>query len=490
MIRKLTIENFRSIQSEEITLGSLNALIGPNNAGKSNIMKALSLILGEIYPTVRAFDEKDFYNYDKSKPIKIAVVFDSPLVCNSKVCGFQLTFDGVDCEYLAIDSNGNVVTYYPGGKDVKISNEMKSEVALMYLGLDRQASQQIRATQWTLYGKLLKHIEKQINGQKKGSFKKDITDSYSFNIYPSLQQMENILKGHIKQQTGLDLHLRLSVLDPIETIKNLRPYLQEDSSAKEFDAEDMGAGTQSALAVAIARAYAKIVNQPLVMAIEEPELYLHPHGCRHFYKLLKELSESGVQIIYTTHERCFADVSEFQSLHLIRKEHGKTKVYSGRGKHISSEDEIRLTAKFDEDVNEVFFANHVVLVEGPDDKIACRLALENLGVELDKESISIIECGSNTAIKPISEILKLFSISTYVLTDEDPSNLNTAKIISELKSFLGGDKVLLQSPTLEGIFGLSKKLTKAEAVAHFPTWFVTNDSPDVYKQLKRKIEEG
>lgn len=489
MIKKLVIENFRSIKDVEINLGPMNAFIGPNNAGKSNIMRALNLVLGEVYPSVRSFDEKDFYNYDKSNPIKIEARFDSQLTCNPRVYGFQLTFDSRDCEYLAIDNNGNALRY-PSGTQIRVSNEMKGEVALMYLGLDRQASQQIRPTQWTLYGKLLGHIERQIDEAKKENFKEGIKTSYSSNIYPDLQQMERILKSHIKQQTGLDLYLRLSVLDPVETIKNLRPYLQEDPSSKEFDAEDMGAGTQSALAVAIARAYAEIVKQALVVAIEEPELYLHPHGCRHFYKLLKELSETGVQIIYATHERSFVDMANFRSVHLVRKEAGKTKVYSGIGKQISSEDQVKLASKFDEDVNEIFFANHVVLVEGPDDKIACRLALEKLGMELDKESISITECGGNTAIKPISEILNLFDVSTYVLMDEDPLNPNTAKITSELQSFLGSDKVLLQCPDLEGMFALSKRLSKAEALIFFPNWFSANNPPEVYKQLKREIKEG
>jgi predicted ATP-dependent endonuclease of OLD family len=490
MIRNIIIENFRSIGHVEIELGTLNAFIGPNNSGKSNIMKALNLVLGETYPSVRSFDEKDFHNYDRSNSIKIEVRFDSPLGCNPDVYGFRLSFDGINCEYLAVDARGNILTYIPSGREVRVSTQMKDEVLLMHLGLDRQASQQLRATQWTLYGKLLRHIERRIAEEKKIDFKESIENSYESYISPELRKLENILKTHIKQQTGLELNLRLSILDPIETIKNLRPYLKEVSSSMEFDAEDMGAGTQSALAVAIARAYAEIVRQPLVMAIEEPELYLHPHGCRHFYNLLKELSESGVQIIYATHERSFVDISNFQSLHLVRKESGETKVCSGIGKRVSSEDEIKMASKFNEDINEVFFANHVILVEGFPDKIACQLALEKLGMGLDQKSISIIECGSNTAIKPIGEVLKYFAIPTYALIDEDPGNRSTERIIVELKSFLGTEDVFLQRPNLETLFGLDKKPSKMEAVAFFPSWFSSNNPCEVYKQVKKRIEEG
>lgn len=491
MIKKLIIENFRSIKNLELDLGEFNAFIGPNNAGKSNIMRALNLILGEKYPSTHSFDDRDFFNYEKTNPIKIEVRFDPQLegFFDNRIYGFRLTFDGINCEYFAIGKEGNILTY-SSGKEVRVSNEMKDKVALMYLGLERQASQQIRPTQWALYGKLLRFIEKQIETPKREEFRESIKKTYNLNIYPNIQEMEDILKTHIKEQTGLDLHLRLSIIDPIETIKNLRPYFKETPSSREFDAEDMGTGTQSALAIAIARAYAEIIRQPLIMAIEEPELYLHPHGCRHFYNLLKNFSSQGIQIIYTTHERSFVKMSDFQCIHLIRKKDDETRVCSGVGKVISSnsDKEIRLVSKFNEEINEVFFANKAVLVEGPDDKIACQLALENLGKALDKESISIIECGSNTAIKPISEVFKFFNIPTYALLDEDPENPTTKGIISELRSFLGNNNVFLQSPNLEGIFRLPGKLTKARATKYFSEYFSKNALvPGVYQKLKERL---
>ncbi|MBA7671969.1 DNA replication and repair protein RecF [subsurface metagenome] len=412
MITELTIKNFRSIEDLTINLGAINFFIGPNNSGKSNIMKALSLCLGETYPSARSFNEKDFYNYDTTKTIVIKAKFNQPLTCNTAVYGFQLSFNGAtnECDYFTTDDSGNILTYLGGWREIRVSNVMKSEVALMYLGLDRQASQQLRPNQWTLYGKLLRHIEGQIDAGKKSAFKTGVETSYATNIFPDISRMETILQSHIKQQTGLDLSLRLSVLDPMETIKNLRPYMKEPALTVEFDAEDMGAGTQSALAVAIAQAYNEIVRQPLVLAIEEPELYTHPHGCRHFYKKLKELSDASAQVICTTHERCFVNIADFESVHLVRKENGKTVVRSGINKVISSPGSLVLAAKFNEEINEVFFANHVILVEGSIDKIACQIALEKHGIDLDQQCASIIDCGSNSGVKPIAEVLNLSTL--------------------------------------------------------------------------------
>ena len=486
MIKTLLIENFRSIERLEITFESINALVGANNAGKSNIMRALNLVLGSTYPSIRSFDQHDFHDYNKANKIVIAPVFTAPLTSNRSVWGFRLTFDGNDCDFFATAKDGTILTY-SSGRETRVSNEMKDEVTLMYLGLDREASEQVKSTQWTLYGKLLKHIERKIPVAEKDKFIDDIKISYDSNIAKNILSLEETLKDHIKKQTGLQLHLRMKLFNTLDTIKNLRPYLSEDPSSVEFDAEDMGAGTQSALAIAIARAYGKFIKQPLVLAIEEPELYLHPHGCRRFYKTLRELTVDGIQVIYTTHDRCFVDISNFQELHHIKKQDGKTLINSGINGITTPHHQLSTVSKFDDNINEVFFSNHAILVEAGPDKIACHTALETLGLDLDKESISIVDCAGNSNIKPIAEILILLNIPTYALVDEDPGNPKTAGIIANLKSCLGADNVFLQSPKLEDMFGLSKKPTRAESITFFPTWFVNNIPQDVYHQLKERI---
>jgi predicted ATP-dependent endonuclease of OLD family len=154
MIKKLIISNFRSIKDIEIEFGPMNSLIGSNNAGKSNLMKSLNILLGATWPTARSFDDRDFHKYNKTSPITMQVIFDSALTCNPDVWGFSLSFDGNVCEYYATDQNGDTLTY-ASGREIRVSNEMKDEVSLMYLGLDREASEQVRSTQWTLYGRLL-----------------------------------------------------------------------------------------------------------------------------------------------------------------------------------------------------------------------------------------------------------------------------------------------------------------------------------------------
>lgn len=46
-IFKVRIENFRSIKNLELTLSMINVVIGANNCGKSNFLKAMNVALGQ-----------------------------------------------------------------------------------------------------------------------------------------------------------------------------------------------------------------------------------------------------------------------------------------------------------------------------------------------------------------------------------------------------------------------------------------------------------
>lgn len=67
-LKKISIENFRSIESASITLDNLNIFVGLNDSGKSNILKALNLFFNGETELGRKYDFNiDFYKFFNKK---------------------------------------------------------------------------------------------------------------------------------------------------------------------------------------------------------------------------------------------------------------------------------------------------------------------------------------------------------------------------------------------------------------------------------------
>ncbi|MGC2492106.1 ATP-dependent nuclease, partial [Candidatus Binatus sp.] len=61
-IKRLRIKNFRSIKEAELFPQEHNALLGPNNAGKTTLLESLALLLNPELPVAgHVIDENDFY---------------------------------------------------------------------------------------------------------------------------------------------------------------------------------------------------------------------------------------------------------------------------------------------------------------------------------------------------------------------------------------------------------------------------------------------
>ncbi|MGG4507518.1 AAA family ATPase [Heyndrickxia sporothermodurans] len=87
-ISDLYIKNFRSIKDIHVKFNDgKNILIGKNNAGKSNIIKALDLLMGEKLPTKNSIEIKDFFGLEKIVRGKKITVHETELFIAVKLTG-------------------------------------------------------------------------------------------------------------------------------------------------------------------------------------------------------------------------------------------------------------------------------------------------------------------------------------------------------------------------------------------------------------------
>lgn len=191
----------------------------------------------------------------------------------------------------------------------------------------------------------------------------------------------------------------------------------------------------------------------LIFGIEEPELYQHPSRQRHLFNILKKLAESGIngesittQIIYTTHSPLFVDIKQFNKIRIIHKDvfnsckPGITKVVCTKLDDVARVIEVaegkeegtfcgktlepRLQTLMTPWLNEGFFANVVVLVEGEEDR-AVILGMSNyLGYEFEKMGISVIPCMGKSNLDRPTAIFQKLRIPVYTIFDSDKGEKN------------------------------------------------------------------
>jgi len=115
----------------------------------------------------------------------------------------------------------------------------------------------------------------------------------------------------------------------------------------------------------------KMINlKPVILAVEGPELYMHPQMERKMRDAFYRLAP-GMQIICSTHSPVFLDMSQrHKSIVRVVKDNNREvtffqvtqDLFEGRNAQ-AERDRLRLIATFHPTVNEVFFARRVVLFE-------------------------------------------------------------------------------------------------------------------------------
>lgn len=167
-------------------------------------------------------------------------------------------------------------------------------------------------------------------------------------------------------------------------------------------------------------------ERPIILLIEEPELYIHPQLGKLFFDVMREFSKTD-QIVYSTHSPLFVDAYESDQVALVSKTSVAegTKVTTCDRSAFEGLTERKIFqgfAKLNPAINELFFARRVLLVEGPEDLIAVTAILRKCGrisQRVEEIEWSVIPCGGKQSIPFFQRILNAFSIPYSVLYDTD-----------------------------------------------------------------------
>lgn len=230
----------------------------------------------------------------------------------------------------------------------------------------------------------------------------------------------------------------------------------------------------------------KIEDNPILLAIEEPELYIHPQLGKLFYDVLNEFGKNQ-QVIYCTHSPRFIDVYENENIALV----SKTKLDGTKVKNCDVSAFNGLTdrkifqglTQLNTDVNELFFAKNVIVAEGPEDKVAitetCK-KLNKIKVRTEEIDITVVVANGKGNIPFFVRVLNAFDLNYVVLHDSDLKPgmhidaENTAKAANQkIADVVKNNKLVLFPIKLEETVGVAQHFTDQY---HTLTFFSDHDN--------------
>lgn len=487
----LLIKNFKRIGDNEcaIRIDEIVVLIGQNNAGKSTVLDAYEVFAS----TGKALDESHFNNGDTTKPIEIVGVFDQLTPEDESIIGKKWTLEDADfgnCvkvrwTWQKPNEKGQKQSFNPatsqfedggvGGWDSLFQSRIPQPVRI-------RPTDSIEQTQTKIVGMLKEHVKTRLKADS----------SSTAQVVAQIEILAQTLFEESKSvfdDVATKITSNVSQIFPGTTIE-LVPRSKDAIDEKVVGAESylkigttgggttplllQGTGIQrallwSALSVMSDSAGSKkkagdTAAPTRILLIDEPEAFLHPPTIRGAREALYNfaLGNPDWQVIATTHSPIFIDLSKNHTTIVRVDASASVQRYVSTDKFSFDEPErkrLQMVRQCHPVVNEFFFYDNIVLVEGPTEQIVVKHVAEKNGLD-----IHVIDCLGKANIPLFAAILNQFRVPYLVIHDSDtPKVKRKSKMIGSamwtmnqniraVVSQSNGGAIFTQFPHFEGEF--------------------------------------
>jgi putative ATP-dependent endonuclease of OLD family len=465
LVDVVRISGFRGLSNLEVTLPRVTVLIGANNSGKTSVIKALQLALGDYS---RYLSEEDFHidGEDSSASQILIDVRVIPIDDNNlrkavfdddwaEEFGDRIQAEADGQQFLAIRTKGGRDTVKGGftverfalekwpdfavWKDVKTSSKKqirKRFDSMPFISIDAQRDihQELREKS-SFIGKVLSSVEYEKDDIEK--IEKLVADVNNEAVTKSKPLMS--LKTHLEDlNKSFDGSGHAEITPFPKKIRDLSKQFTVhfgEKSANSFSMEYHGMGTRSWASMLTVKAFSQLMAEkhaaeaePFapILAAEEPEAHLHPNAQRSIYK---QLIESNGQVIISTHSPYLAAMADQVELRLLSS--------SAEGVNaaqltvdLDPEDKRKLQREVVHSRGELLFSKAMVLSEGETEEQALpELFKKYTGEDAFSLGINFIGVGGSGAkYKPFLMFARDFNIPVFIFSDGEPN------IISKLKT--------------------------------------------------------
>jgi putative ATP-dependent endonuclease of OLD family len=488
-LRKLVIQNFGCIGTSpvEVELDDIVVLVGPNNSGKSTILRAYQTITGSAAPKLEIDDfHGGMANSAKLPTIELVTAVGEELPGSrwiQKVDGENIVrerWSWKEPGAEAIRQGWDVGTSswsenVPWGA-ANVANSRRpvphrieafanpsdqiNEVTTMLLkvlqsrlkGRQAEVMGEDGKPQKTSFGELLDALAQ--------TQKAVVQEAKS-----EIEQVENQLTAFVNPifkgyQVRFDARPEEDLLKSLNFFK-AGTVLQMGPKDGHFSVADrQGSGARRTLMWAALRYIAESTKKgeagpAHLLLLDEPELCLHPNAIRECCSTLYQLPETKKwQVMVTTHSPAFIDLSRDNTT-VVRVERGADGAIRGttvfrptRAKlDLDEKRELKLLNLYDPQVAEFFFGGSTILVEGDTEYTAFKHVVAEEPSPNAFTDLHIVRARGKVTISLLARLLNQFGARYSVLHDSDtpctttragramvnPAWTNNQKILDEVK---------------------------------------------------------
>lgn len=447
LVKNLEVFNFRSCINTKICIDTYTALIGYNNAGKSNIISALKFLIDpssvksfplsgninnsseEIIVTceLHNINEVSLSILDPTHATKIR-----PFITNNILKIRKKSFLDKNKQKFQIQLfNGNTWEDNPAGIENSIIELFPSLIHIEAMSDAVEDSTKSKTT--TSIGKLLALISEEIINEHKASFEQSILNLKNLIEYngesriTALSDIDTGINNILNQIfPNISVKVDFSTPDITEILKSGTLKIFENGNDLR-DFSGFGHGAQRSIQIALIRYLADIKKNPLhtkttMICIDEPELFLHPSSINIIRESLIKLSENGYQIIFSTHSASLLSASKAMDAIQIYKTNNGTQARHPLNQALRLEDYAPQLKKVFElnNASHIFFSEKILLVEGATEDSILSLVYEKILLKsFNLSNLAIIPLHGKDNLAKTYKLLKNMGFRVKILTDLD-----------------------------------------------------------------------